>query len=176
MGERRGRRPKLNGRLARQGAQGLRFAKIACENFAPVPSYFGDNAADCYALIVTELAEANALARADVILIEMTSRAYERWRMLDEMIVANDVGDLASGEVGDKGFLSGLAQARATAAKELRSNLIELGFTPSARIKTAGALQSNFLDLLELEEAPKAMPASDPFAPNVVQMKRQGEQ
>lgn len=177
MASKRGRKPTLNGRLARQGAAGLKLARLALDEVASVPPHFGQEAADAYALLVTELAEANALARVDVPLVEMAARAWERWRSLDEMVVAAGQHDapgeasaaqIAGGEVGNKGFLSGLAQARAAAAKELRVCLAELGLTPSARMKTAGAAQSNFFDVLETSVETDDV---DPFASNVVSIR-----
>lgn len=188
MSRSRGRKPSLSGRLARQGAQSLKAGRLALDAVAEPPEHFGAHACDMYELIVTELAEMNVLARSDVSLIEMAARAYERWVVMDAQIIAvgeeeaaaaiekrldggaevdrshlSDAVVVCAGELGNKGFMSGLAQARAAAAKEHRVAMAELGLTQAARLKSAGAGQHNFFDKLD-----GGTPADDddPYAPN----------
>ena len=164
----RGRKPNLRGELARQGARGLQHAALALQHVARVPVHFGEHAADYYALLVSDLAEAGALARSDVPLIQAAARAYERWRTLDEHIAA--AGGMKA-ELGNKGFLSGEAQARAAALKELRTLQAELGCTPVARMRSAGAAQMSLLDLLGPSEPASGQGGPvDPYAPNVVKL------
>ncbi|MEL6980622.1 MAG: P27 family phage terminase small subunit [Pseudomonadota bacterium] len=160
-----GRKSKLGGRLAKTGARGLRFAKATTKTFTPPPAHFCDLAQDLYWTIATDLSEAGELGRSDAPLIEMAARAYARWHALDCKIAEGEAtladpekanADVEAREVGDKGFMSGAAQARAAAAKEYRSCVGELGLSPAARIKTSGALQSSFLAELDKAAAPEA--------------------
>ncbi|MEL6316242.1 MAG: P27 family phage terminase small subunit [Pseudomonadota bacterium] len=94
---------------------------------------------DAYWCIATELAEQSELSRVDAMVIAMAARAYSRWERLDEDIRLTDC-ELS----GDKGHMSGRAQARSAAAKEFRQLIGELGLSPAARIRTSGSAQGTF--------------------------------
>lgn len=144
-------RPGIGGRLAKTGAQGLRFGKTALNAYTAPPDHLGPVARDEWALIVTEMAEMRILSRADAPLIEMAARAFERWqghdRYLAELDAKRAQGDLPA-ELGHNGFLSGPAQARAAAQKEYRSLRAELGLTPLTRQRAQDGVQPTFMDQL----------------------------
>ena len=91
----------------------------------------------------------------------VAASAWSRWVKLDAGIRQADA------ETATNGFLSGLAQARAAAEKSYRATVGELGLSPVSRMKTAGALQSSFFELLDRPASGPGggEPGFDPFAP-----------
>lgn len=144
------------------GACGITAHVVGVDQFPDAPAHFDAHARDAYAAIVEHLAFSRALAVADVPVISMAAAAWSRWIALDAAIAE------AKAETAKNGFLSGLAQARSAAEKSYRACIGELGLSPVSRMKTSGALQSSFFDLLGDQASGRGGNAAggvDPYAP-----------
>ncbi len=158
----RGRRPRLDGRRAMAGACGISAKVVGLDQFPEPPADFDSHAVDAYHAIVEHLAYSRALAVVDLPLICMAASAWSRWVKLDAQVRQADE------ETAKNGFLSGLAQARAAAEKAYRATVGDLGLSPVSRMKTSGALQSSFFDLLSGPASGRGVGdagGDDPFAP-----------
>lgn len=144
MSSRRGRKPRLGGRLARMGAQGLNRGRVAVEKFAQPPEDFDDVARDAFFLLVSDLGEVGSLARSDVFAIELAAWNWSQIVGLRKRIVES-----GSNGLSEKGFMTGEAQALAAAETRFSRWIGELGLSPAARISSAGKAQLSFAELLE---------------------------
>jgi len=160
-----GRKPVNGGEKAKE-AGGLDLPSLALDALPAPPEYFGPVAREIYRIIARTLASARAIAEGDVPLIVQAARAYERWFELDVRIVEEDA-EVTKNKAGTDAFMSGLAQARAAAARDYRELASELGMSPVARHRLTGTAQSSFMDALEETLAARRGETGelDPFAP-----------
>lgn len=166
-GLRRGRKAALDGPLARVGARGLKFAVATVNEYAAPPAWFDEIARDVYWTIVTDLGSAGELSRSDAVAIRMAASCAASWHALDRQIAKD------GREVGENGFMTGLAQARAAAAKSYMRIAGTLGCTPAARIASSGALQATFLPTLDASLGDGGAPQGGrPRGGNIYQMRR----
>jgi P27 family predicted phage terminase small subunit len=152
-----GRKPKLTGDRAREGAAGILAEGLSLAQAQGVraPTILDRHGKSEWNRIVAGLAPRRNLSVMDLGALEMCCHAYQRWRNAAELMKKD--GPEGPYQTTPQGFRTMSAEAveLAQAFKQYRALASDFGVTPVARIKTNGTAQG------ELDFGDAARPHAD---------------
>lgn len=166
-----GRNPKIDGRKAKTGAQGLVVEALGMAEAAgvPLPKTLGRLGKLAWREAIASLVPKGNLALIDMRALEMWCRQYEIWAASEERIVELEKAQPGSGEYCEtpNGHRQ-MSAERITAGRafDRYMRIAPLfGATPVGRIRTAGAAQGDLFNWAGVAEADPAAPTHDPTDP-----------
>lgn len=170
-----GRNPKIGGRKARAGAQGLIAEALELADLAGLatPTTLGLYGRRAWNEILATLVPRGNLAQSDLRALEMLCRQYEIWAIAERAIIAAERVERGAGEytTTPNGHRQ-MSAERITANRAMREfiRIAPLfGVTPVARIRTTGTAQGDLFDWSgpapeETEAEAGPLDPTDPFA------------